>query len=76
MIITASKLRSNIYQILDRVLKTGESVAISRHGKILKIIPPVQISKLDRIKKKMVKLKCDPEELVHMDWSHEWKGNL
>ncbi len=76
MIITASQLRSNIYQILDRVLKTGESVGISRHGKIIKIIPPFEPSKLDRIKKKIIKLKCDPEELVHMDWSHEWKPCL
>jgi len=75
MIITASKLRSNIYQILDRVLKTGESVGISRHGKIIKIIPPVEGSKLDRIKK-IGKINGDPESLVHMDWSHEWRGNL
>jgi len=76
MIITASQLRSNIYQILDRVLKTGESVEIPRHGKFLKIIPPHETSKLERIRKKMVVIKGDPEDLVHMDWSHEWKPVL
>jgi len=75
MIITASKLRSNIYQILDHVLKTGESVGISRHGKVIKIVPPFEPSKLGRIKK-MGKINGDPERLVHMDWSHEWKGDL
>ena len=75
MIITASQLRSNIYQILDRVLQTGESVGISRHGKIMKIVPPLESSKLDRIKK-MGKIHGDPESLVHMDWAHEWKGCL
>lgn len=43
MIITASQLRINIYQILDRI-------------------------------KKMGKINGDPESLVHMDWTHEWKG--
>ena len=76
MVITASHLRSNIYKILDRVLETGESIGISRHGKIIKIMPPVQASKLDRIKKKLGKINCDPEELVHMDWSKEWKPCL
>jgi prevent-host-death family protein len=75
MILTASQLRSNIYQILDRVLKTGEPVGVSRHGKIIKIIPPFEPSKLDRIKK-MGKINGDPESLVHMDWTHEWKGSL
>ena len=73
MILTASQLRGNIYRILDRVLKTGESIGISRHGKILKIVVPFQSSKLERIKK-MGKINGDPEKLVHMDWSHEWKG--
>ena len=74
MILTASQLRSDIYRVLDRVLKTGESVGISRHGKILKIVPPKQSSKLERIKKPLCKINGDPEELVHMDWSHYWKG--
>ena len=75
MTITASELRSNIYQILDRVLKTGEPVGISRRGKIIKIIPPFEPSKLDRIKK-MGKINGDPESLVHMNWAREWKGSI
>jgi hypothetical protein len=78
MVITATKFRSNIYRILDRVLKTGESVGISRNGKIIKIVPPSEPSKFEKLRtiKKMGKINCDPESLVHMDWSGEWKGDL
>jgi hypothetical protein len=39
MPLTASKLRENIYRILDQVLETGVPVEIERRGKILKIVP-------------------------------------
>ncbi len=75
MVLTATQFRSNIYQILDKVLLTGESVSITRHGKLIKIVPPVEKSKLDRVKKTMTCL-CDPETIVHMDWSKYWKPTL
>jgi hypothetical protein len=71
MRVTPSKLRENIYGILDQVLETGHPVEIIRKGKSLKIVPEAQPDKLSRLKKR----KCivgDPEDLVHMDWSSEW----
>ena len=71
MKITASKLRENIYGILDQVLETGTPVEVVRKGKVLKIVPEQKPDKLSRLKKR----KCivgDPEDLVHMDWSSEW----
>ena len=38
MRLTASKLRADIYRILDQVLETGVPIEIERHGKILKIV--------------------------------------
>ncbi len=72
MAVTASKLRQNIYKMLDQVLKSGVPLTIIRNGKILKIVPEQPVSKLSRLKKR----KCingNPEDLVHMDWSHEWR---
>jgi hypothetical protein len=37
---TASRLRENVYRILDEVLETGVPVEIERRGKILRIGPP------------------------------------
>ncbi len=73
MIMTTSKLRANIYKTLDRVLATGTPVEINRKGKILKIIPPPRQSKLLKLKKHDV-IKGNPQTIVHMDWSGEWKG--
>jgi hypothetical protein len=38
MRIKASKLRENLYSILDQVLETGVPVQIERRGKLLKIV--------------------------------------
>ena len=71
MKVTASKLRENIYTILDHALETGVPVEVIRKGKILRIVPEVKPDKLSRLKKR----KCiigDPDDIVHMDWLSEW----
>jgi hypothetical protein len=78
MRLTASKLRENIYKILDQVAETGIPVEIIRKGKCIKIVAdaPTEIkgSKLSRLVKHNV-MKCEPEEIVHVDWSEEWKAS-
>ena len=71
MPISASKLRENIYNILDRALQTGVPVEVLRKGKILKIVPAKKPSKLSRLKKRDC-LIGDPESIVHLDWLKEW----
>lgn len=74
MAITASKLRENVYRILDRVLETGDPVEIVRSGRKLKIIPVESstVGKLDRLQPHPEALIGDPEEIVHLDWSDHW----
>ncbi len=72
--ITLSKLRENIYQIVDAVLKTGEVIEIQRHGKKLKIKPEIEYNKLKALKKRTY-LKCKAEEIIHLDWEKEWRSN-
>lgn len=64
--------REDIYRILDQVLETGIPVEIERGGKLLKIIPVEPRSKLENLKPRKYLL-SDPEELVHLDWSGEWR---
>ncbi len=71
MKVTASKLRENIYGILDQALETGVPVEVVRKGKILKIVPETKPDKLSRLKKRNY-LVGDPEDIVHMDWLSEW----
>lgn len=72
MEITVSKLREDIYRILDQVLESGEPVVIRRRGKLLRIIPGEQPRRLP-LRSRPEFLRCDPEELIHVDWSSEWR---
>ena len=73
MTVTASKLREDVYNILDSVLSTGEPVEIERKGRILRIVavPPAG-SRLARMKKRPGLINGDPQDLVEIDWSKEW----
>ena len=70
---TATGLRANLYRVLDRVAKTGVPVEIERDGKILKIVPAGARDKLAGLKRRKRYLAADPESLVHIDWSAEWR---
>ena len=72
MTLTASHLRTDIYRVLDRALQTGEVVTVVRKGKTLRIVPETAQGKLTRLRRRRC-FKGDPEKLVHLDWSREWK---
>lgn len=72
MEISASTLRQNIYKFLDQVLESGVPLKIKRKGKILTILPPESVDKFKRLKKRKG-LKCEPEEIVKLNWTKEWK---
>ena len=72
MIVTPSTLRQNIYRLLDQVIETGIPIEIKRKGIILKIIPSKKKDKLENLKERNI-INCEPDELVHIDWSSEWK---
>lgn len=73
MVLTASKLRENIYRILDQVLETGVPIEIERNGRRLQIVCVEPRSKLDNLERHDNVLTCDPEDIVHIDWSGEWR---
>lgn len=69
---TASKLRANIYRMLDEVLETGQPLEIERNGKVLVIAPKEERSIWDRLPRREGFIVGDPDELIHVDWSSEW----
>ncbi len=73
MPITASKLRENIYRVLDQILETGVPIEIERRGKLLKIVPVEAPRKLDNLVARPDFLPGDPEDIVSLDWSGEWQ---
>jgi len=73
MLVTTSALRQNIYRLLDQVIETGIPIEIKRKGIILKIILSEKKDKLENLKERNI-INCEPDELVHIDWSSEWKA--
>ena len=58
---------------MDQLIATGIPIEINRKGHHIKIIlsdPPSKMKNLIHRKNVIV---GDPEELVHIDWSNEWK---
>ncbi len=72
MIITPSKLRDNLYNLLDEVLSTGQPIDIARNGQILHIVADRRISRLDSIIPKKITNASD-DELINTNWENEWK---
>lgn len=73
MAITASALRRNVYKLLDQVIETGVPLEVERQGTKVRIVPSIPQNKLKNIKQRKI-MKTDPEDLVHLDWSGEWKS--
>lgn len=71
--ITASELRQNVYRLLDEVLQTGTPLEIDRGGRRLRIVAVDSTSKLSRLTSHPGTIVGDAEELVHVDWSDEWR---
>ena len=72
MTLTASEFRRDVYRILDQVIETGVPEEIERKGVLLKIVAVDRPARLARLKPHAYML-VDSEELVHNDWSGEWK---
>ena len=71
MPITASKLREDVYRILDEAIETGKPVEVVRKGVTLTIVPPKRVSKFDKLKKR-TGFVGDLDDIVSIDWSKEW----
>lgn len=78
--LTPSKLRADVYRILDRVLATGEPVQVVRKGRRL-VISPVEGADLPtgRRRRRLEDFGVapslivgNPEDLVEVDWSQYW----
>lgn len=72
MMIKPSQFREDIYNLLDRVIKTGAPLEIKRKGKVLKVTLDKKASKLTNLKKRKV-MTGNPEDYVHLDWAGKWR---
>jgi hypothetical protein len=75
MTVNATKLREDLYAILDSVLDTGIPVEIARKGKKLLIVAEESPSRLAALEPHP-EILPDPESIVSIDWSSNWSGDL
>lgn len=75
MRLTATKLREDIYNVLDQVAKTGQAVEVERNGVILQIVSTAPPSKLDRLATVKERVWVgDPGDIFRMDYMEEWRS--
>jgi antitoxin (DNA-binding transcriptional repressor) of toxin-antitoxin stability system len=74
MKVTATQLRQDIYNILDKVAQTGETVELERKGVVIRIIAEKKPSKLAGLKKRKESIWVgDRNDIFHMDYMEEWR---
>lgn len=69
--VTATELRSNIYNLLDEILQTGIPLEINKGGKRLMIIPAEKTDKLKNLISRPNIIKGNPDDLVDVRWQEE-----
>jgi hypothetical protein len=71
--LTATALRKNLYNTLDKVAETGVPVKLERKGKKLQIILVDKVDKLANLKTNDI-IVGDPDELINLkvsEWNEE-----
>lgn len=71
--LSATALRSQLYRVLDEVLATGVPAVIERKGRTLRIVADASPARLSALVARPDYLACDPDEIVHLDWSDTWR---
>ncbi|HSW30162.1 MAG TPA: type II toxin-antitoxin system Phd/YefM family antitoxin [Longimicrobiales bacterium] len=70
---SVSRLRANLYKVVDQVLETGVPVEVERKGQRVRIVAADTGQRFTNLVAHPEYLRTDPESLVHMDWSPEWR---
>ncbi len=71
--ISLTTLRQQLFKVVDRIIKTGVPVEISRRGHKLRIVPVAKASKLARLTPHKATV-GNPEDLVELKAGKWRKG--
>jgi len=69
--VTPTELRSNIYKLLDEVLRTGIPIEVNKGEKTLRIVPVEKPSKLNNLQLRPDVIQGNPDNLVEVCWQEE-----
>ncbi len=68
--ISATELRSNIYNLLDEVLATGVPLEIQKNGRKLRISSVEPVDKFADMTFRPDVINGDPDDLIHIEWEY------
>jgi hypothetical protein len=74
VIVTASELRADVFNLLDQALATGEAFEVAWRGQRLRVEPPRRTAWLDRLPRREGVVVGDPAALVRVDGLFAWDG--
>jgi prevent-host-death family protein len=69
--VTVTELRTNIYQLLDEVLRSGLPIEVKKGDRKLRIVPVEKVDKFQNLVYRSDVIHGDPEELVTLSWEGE-----
>jgi antitoxin (DNA-binding transcriptional repressor) of toxin-antitoxin stability system len=75
-IVSLQEAQTDLSKLIASIRLDGEIVIVENTKPLAKIVPPNNIQpslkKLSKLKKIEGFFNCDPEDIVHIDWSKEW----
>lgn len=74
--VTATELRTNVYQLLDEVLNSGSPIEVKRGDRRLRILPVEKPDKLQSLVHRPDVIRGDPGDLVTLSWEGELNLDL
>lgn len=74
--VTPTELRSNIYNLLDEVLRTGIPLEINKGDRKLRIVPVEKVDKLQNLISRPDVIKGDPDDLIDIRWDKDLNLDL
>ncbi|OQY57617.1 MAG: hypothetical protein B6245_16120 [Desulfobacteraceae bacterium 4572_88] len=68
--------QSGMDLVFEKILETGMPLEIEYKGETFVISTVISPDKLANLRPHPDCLRGDPEDIVHMDWTKEWKHDL
>lgn len=76
MAVSASRLRQDIYRLLDEVLETGVPLEIERKGRRLRIVPAQPVSRVAQLEPHPDAFVGDIDDILTIDWMAAWRPDV
>ena len=70
--LSPTRLRADLYRVLDHVLASGETVEVERKGRRVRLMAD-QPPRLSLLRPHPRYLTGDRDDVVHNDWASEWR---